>query len=84
MRILADTIFRTSEKLKYCKEHGSHLNGPKLGRPTRVPELRKQALRQEWLETRERRDIERRFGMDKRCYSLGYITAKLQHTQGAV
>ena len=79
-RVLADTIFRTSENLKYCKEHGIHLNGPKLGRPTRDPELRKQELRQEWLESGERGDIERRFGIDKRCYSLGCITAKLQHT----
>ncbi len=79
-RILADTIFRTSGNLKYCKEHGIHLNGPKLGRPTRDPERRKQELRQEWLESGERGDIERRFGIDKRCYSLGCITAKLQHT----
>ena len=34
----------------------------------------------EWLESGERGDIERRFGINKRCYSLGCITAKLQHT----
>ncbi len=34
----------------------------------------------EWIESGERGDIERRFGIDKRCYSLGCITAKLQHT----
>ena len=79
-RVLADTIFRTSRNLRYCKEHGIHLNGPKLGRRTRDLELRKQELHQEWLESGERGDIERRFGIDKRCYSLGCITAKLQHT----
>lgn len=79
-RVLADTIFRTSRNLRYCKEHGIHLNGPKLGRHSRDPELRKQELHQEWLESGERGDIERRFGIDKRCYSLGCITAKLQHT----
>ena len=79
-RVLADTIFRTSENLRYCKEHGIHLNGPKLGRPTKDPMLRKQELHMEWIESSERGDIERRFGIDKRCYSLGCITAKLQHT----
>ena len=79
-RVLADKIFRTSENIKYCKKHNIHLNGPKLGRPSRDPEIRKQELRTEWIESGERGDIERRFGIDKRCYSLGCITAKLQHT----
>ena len=79
-RVLADTIFRTRENLRYCKEHGIHLNGPKLGKPTADPSVRKKELRLEWLESGERGDIERRFGINKRCYSLGCITAKLQHT----
>ncbi len=44
------------------------------------PIIRKQELRQEWLESGERGDIERRFGIAKRCYSLGRVTAKLKHT----
>lgn len=28
--ILTDTIFRTREKLRLCKEHGMHLNVPQL------------------------------------------------------
>ena len=36
-RILADTIFRTRENLQYCKTHGIHLNGPKLGKPPADP-----------------------------------------------
>ena len=79
-RVLADTIFRTRENLKYCKEHGIHLNGPRLGKPSKDPTIRKQELRQEWLESGERGDIERRFGIGKRCYSLGRVTAKLKHT----
>ena len=79
-RILADTIFRTRENLRYCKEHGIHLNGPKLGKPNADPAARRKELHQEWLESGERGDIERRFGIAKRCYSLGRITAKLQHT----
>jgi len=79
-RVLADTIFRTRENLKYCKEHGIHLNGPRLGKPSKDPTIRKQELHQEWLESGERGDIERRFGIGKRCYSLGRVTAKLRIT----
>ena len=32
-RVLADTIFRTGENLKYFKEHGIHMNWSKLGNP---------------------------------------------------
>ena len=74
-RVLADTIFRTRDNLRYCKEHGIHLNGPRLGKPTKDPAIRKQELHLEWLESGERGDIERRFGIGKRCYSLGRITA---------
>ena len=79
-RVLADTIYRTRDNLRYCKEHGIHLNGPRLGKPPKDPEIRKQELHLEWLESGERGDIERRFGIGKRCYSLGRITAKLKHT----
>ena len=79
-RVLADTIYRTRDNLRYCKEHGIHLNGPRLGKPPKDPAIRKRELYLEWLESGERGDIERRFGIDKRCYSLGRITAKLKHT----
>ena len=79
-RVLADTIFRTRENLRFCKDHGIHLTGPKLGKPNPDPVARKHELHLEWLESGERGDIERRFGISKRCYSLGCVTAKLQHT----
>ena len=79
-RVLADTIYRTRDNLRYCKEHGIYLNGPRLGKPPKDPAIRKQELYLEWLESGERGDIERRFGIGKRCYSLGRITAKLKHT----
>ena len=79
-RVLADTIYRTRDNLRYCKEHGIHLNGPRLGKPPKDPAIRKKEIHLEWLESGERGDIERRFGIGKRCYSLGRITAKLKHT----
>ncbi len=36
-RVLAGTIFRTRENLKYCKDHGIHLKGPKLDKPYADP-----------------------------------------------
>ena len=78
--MLADTIYRTRENLRYCKEHDLYLNGPRLGKPPKAPAIRKQEPYLEWLESGERVDIERRFGIGKRCYTLGRITAKLKHT----
>ena len=53
-RVLADKIFRTRENLRYCKEHGIHMSGPKLGKPPTDEILRRQLLKEEWLESGER------------------------------
>ena len=80
VRVLADTIFRTRENLKYCKEHGIHLNGPKLGKPFADPAEAKKHKKLEWLESGERGEIERNFGVGKRRYSLDCIVTKLKET----
>ena len=79
-RILADTIFRTRENLRYCKEHHIHLSGPRLGKPPADPALYREQRKQEWLESGERGEIERNLGVGKRRYSLGCIVTKLRHT----
>ena len=79
-RVLADTIFRTRENLKYCKEHRIHLNGPKLGKPFTDPAEAKKHKKLEWLESGERGEIERQFGVGKRRYSLDCIVTKLKET----
>jgi len=79
-RILADRIFRTRDNLNFCKKHGIHLNGPKLGRPPKDPALYWAQCRQERAEAGERSAIECTFGVGKRRYSLGHITTKRQHT----
>ena len=79
-RVLADTIFRTRENLKYCKEHGIHLNGPKLGKPFSDPAEARKHKKLEWLESGERGEIERYFGVGKRRYSLDCIVTKLKET----
>ena len=79
-RVLEDTIFRTRENLKYCKKHGIHLNGPKLGKPFTDPEEARRHKKLEWLESGERGEIERNFGVGKRRYSLDCIVTKLKET----
>lgn len=79
-RILADKIFRTRDNLDYCKEHGIHLNGPKLGRPPKDRALYREQCRLVKAESGERNAIECAFGVGKRRYSLGHISMKLQHT----
>ena len=79
-RVLADTIFRTRENMKYCKEHGIYLNGPKLGKPYSDLALQKQQKNLEWQESGERGEIERNFGVGKRRYCLDCIVTKLKET----
>ena len=79
-RVLADTIFRTRENLRYCKKLGIHLNGPKLGKPFADPEEAQKHKKLEWLESGERGEIERNFGVGKRRYSLDCIVTKLKET----
>ena len=79
-RVLADTIFRTRENLRYCKEHGIHMNGPKLGKPYADPAEQKRQKKMEWLESGERGEIERQFGVGKRRYTLDSIVMRLKET----
>ena len=79
-RVLADTIFRTRENLRYCREHGIHLNGPKLGKPFADPAEARKHRKLEWQESGERGEIERNFGVGKRRYSLDCIVTKLKET----
>ena len=79
-RVLADTIFRTCENIRYCNGLGIHLNGPKLGRRPADPKLYKKQLYEEWLESGERGEIERDFGVGKRRYTLDRLMTRLQHT----
>ena len=65
---------------RYCKEHEIHLNGPKLGKPFTDPEEARRHKKLEWLESGERGEIERNFGVGKRRYSLDCIVTKLKET----
>ena len=79
-RILGDKIYRTRANLRFCKEHGIHLNGRPLGRPSSDPTLLAKQKSQEREEASERNAIEGKFGEAKRRYGLDRIYTRLQET----
>lgn len=73
-----DKIYRSRANRAFCKEKGIRISGPPLGRPKAnvSKELKKQAQEDE----RIRNNIEGKFGISKRRYSLSRVMAKLPHT----
>lgn len=80
-RILADKIYRSKKNRAFCKEHGIHLSGSKLGRPGKDY---LEDLRTELKEVGERNIVEGKFGNGKRKLSLSLIMAKLKVTAGSM
>lgn len=56
------------------------MNSPKLGKSFADPAEAKKHKKLEWLESGKRGEIERNFGVGKRCYSLDCIVTKLKET----
>lgn len=81
--ILADKLYRNRENLRYCKERGIRLSGPRLGRPSKDGPSR-EVLKQERDDAAERNQIEGKFGEGKRRFGLGRIQARLAHTSQTV
>lgn len=79
-RVLVDQIYRTRENLKYCKEHGIRVSGPKLGRPKKDGT---KTSKEEYQDNTDRIEVERFFSVDKRCNGAGLIMTKLQDTSVA-
>lgn len=80
--ILADKIYRTRENIRYCKEHGIRLSGPKLGRPPKQTDPEQKELERQ--DMGERNAVEGKFGEGKRIYGLGLIRTRLRQTSEAV
>lgn len=80
-RILADKIYRSKANRAFCKEHGIHLSGPRLGRPGKD---HSEELLQELKEIGERNEVEGKFGNGKRKLGLSRVMAKLAVTTGAM
>jgi hypothetical protein len=74
----ADQIYRSRPNRTYCRERGIRLSGKPLGRPKAqaAAENRKQVLADATL----RNQIEGKFGVGKRRFSLSRVMAKLAST----
>lgn len=74
----ADQIYRTRANHKYCRARGIRLSGKPLGRPkqSEQPQLQKQAQ----AEAAIRNQVEGKFGVSKRRFSLARVMAKLAPT----
>ncbi len=82
--VQCDKIYRNRENINYCKSLNIRLSGPNLGRPKtentqNAIELKKikQVIKQDAI---ERIEVERKFGLAKRRYSMGLIMEKLPQT----
>ena len=80
-RILADKLYRSKDNREFCKLHGIHLSGPKLGRPGKD---HANELQQELQEVGERNAVEGKFGNGKRKLGLSLVMAKLKETAGTM
>src|SRR5699024_12438253 len=78
--VLVDTIYRTRENRKFCKERGIRMSGPKLGRPSKNEQVNVAQKRVERQDASERNAIEGKFGEGKRTYGLGLSSACLENT----
>ena len=71
--IHADKIYRSRDNLKFCKEKGIRLSGPRLGRPPKESLENRMIARED---ERDRVSIEGKFGQGKRRFNLGRIMSK--------
>jgi hypothetical protein len=78
--VLADKLFRNRDNLRYCKDRGIRLSGPRLGRPPAKLTIDPY----ERPDNADRNAVEGKFGEGKTGYGLGRIMAHLQETAESV
>src|SRR5699024_5720989 len=78
--VWADTIYRTLENSKSCKDRGIRMSGPKLDRPSKNEQVNVAKKRMDRQDASERNATEEKLGEGKRTYGLGLISACLQNT----
>jgi hypothetical protein len=76
----ADKLYRNRSNIQYCKDLGIRLSGPALGRPTSDSKALWAQMKQQRQDEADRVEIEGKFGVGKRKYSLSRILEKLPVT----
>jgi IS5 family transposase len=79
---IGDKVYRNHDNIKYCKERGIILSGPRLGRPPKEPDKKQRQLERSFEKIRNA--VEGKFGEGKRRYQLGRIMARCQETSESV
>lgn len=74
----ADQIYRTRANFQYCRERGIRLSGKPLGRPKQSEQADIQ--KQVQADAAIRNQVEGKFGVGKRRFSLARVMAKLAPT----
>jgi hypothetical protein len=74
----ADQLYRTRANHQYCRERGIRLSGKPLGRPKQSEQA--QLQKQAQADTAIRNQVEGKFGVSKRRFSLARVMAKLAPT----
>jgi len=75
--VLVDKLYRNRDNIRFCKERGIRISGPRLGRP---PKDTADDRKRERQDSGMRNGIEGTFGTGKRKYGLGRIMMKLMST----
>jgi IS5 family transposase len=85
--VLGDTIYGSRDNRRYLKDRGIRFAGKPLGRPKKVTEENREALKRRAAQRHEeylqRIPIEGKFGQGKNGYRLNYIRAKRSDTSAA-
>ena len=79
-RVLVDQLYRTSANIRFCKEHGIRISGPRLGRPPSDARVIKRDRKTAAVDKIDRIEIERYFSIAKRRNGMGLITKKREDT----
>jgi len=80
--VQVDKIYRNRENIKYCKERGIRISGPRLGRPPK--ETDKTVIEQNLKDSSERNAIEGKFGEGKTKYGIERVMARLKDSSETV
>ena len=79
-RVLVDQIYRTRPNIAFCQKNRIRIIGPRLGRPIKDEDIRKEDAQLAAQDNADRIQIERYFSTAKRRNGMGLITKKREDT----
>ena len=83
-RLLADKAYHSRENRAWCRDRGIGLGAPPVGRPPEDEAVRKENARQLRKDEIGRIEVEGKFGVAKRRFSLGRVMTRLRESSECV